>query len=202
MIDLDCVEALESLDGTDIDLTQNPWQFAAVLRDSTPVEPGARLYDLFVDWFTLMAACFSRLKGDVKIEVCLGSITTVLEQMRCDVIGRREWSSAHCDPNIAQGNDAMISEGEEYPRFYDRNHPSNIPDYIGGTLTSFIYALPLTHPGDSSYVTSTCLRNPPRWKSEAHFHNEYVGLGAPSDLTKVLRVRGSGSHDPEHDNSE
>lgn len=102
MIDLDWVEALRSLDGTDIDLAQNPWQFAAALRDSTPAEPGARLYDLFVDWFTLMAACFGQLKGDMKIEVCLGSITTVLEQIRCGVIGRRQRSSAHCDPDIAQ----------------------------------------------------------------------------------------------------
>jgi hypothetical protein len=201
MIDLDWVEALRSLDGTEIDLAQDPWQFAAALRDLTPLESGGRLYDLFADWFTLVASCFGQLKGDMKIEMCLGGITTVLEQIRCGVIGRRQRSSAHCDPSIAQGNDATINEGEEYPRVYDRIHLSNIPDYIGGTLTSFIYALPLTHPGDSSYITSTCLRNPPRWKSEAHFHNEYVGLSAPSDLTKVFRVRSSGSHDPEHDNS-
>jgi hypothetical protein len=199
MIDLDWVEAFRSIDDTDIDLAQNPWQFAAALRDIVPLGSGARLYDLAAAWFGQVAYCFGQIKADIKVEFCLGSITTVLEQIRCGVIGRRQRSSAHCDPYTAQGNDAMINEGEEYSRVYDRIHLSNIPDYIGGTLTSFIYALPLTHPGDSSYITSTCLRNPPRWKSEAHFHNEYVGLSAPSDLAKVFQVRSSGSHEPECD---
>jgi hypothetical protein len=203
MIDLDWVEALKSLDGSEIDVAYDPWQLGAALHDLNfaPPESGVRLYNLVVEWITLVAACFGQLKRDMKIEVCLGSITTVLEQIRCGVIGRRQRSSAHCDPDVAQRNDARTSEGEEYPRVYDRIHLSNIPDYIGGTLSSFLYALPLTHQGDSSYITSTCLRNPPRWKSEAHFHNEYVGLSVPSDLTKVFRVRSSGSHDPDHDNS-
>lgn len=163
------------------------------------MKPGARLYDLVTMWFEILAASFGQLKGTMKIEMCLGDVTTVLEQIRCGVIGRRKRSYAHCDSDVAQKNDTMISGGEEYPRVYDRIHLSNIPDYIGGTLASFIYALPLTQPGDSSYITSTCLRNPPRWKSEAHFHNEYVGLSTPSDLAKVFRVHSSGSRDPEHD---
>ena len=202
MIDIDWADALRSLDGTDIDLAQDPWQFAAALRDTILPKPGARLYELVAEWFTLVAACFGQLKGDMTIEVCLGGITTVLEQIRCGFIGHRQRSHAHCDPDKAQGNDAMTSGGKEYPRVYDRIHLSNIPDHIGGTLTSFVHALPLTYPGDSSYITSTCLRNPPRWKSEAHFHNEYIGLSVPSDLAKVFRVRSSGSQDPEHDNSE
>ena len=155
MIDLDWVEALRSLDGKDIDVAHNPWQFGDALRDLIPMEPGMRLFDLVTMWFAHVADCFNQLKGDMKLEVCLGNITTVLEQIRCGVIGRRQRSYAHCDP------DATISEGEEYPRVYDRIHLSNIPDYIGGTLASFLYALPLTHPGNSSYITSTCLRNPP-----------------------------------------
>jgi len=199
MIDLDWVEALGSIDGTEIDVAHNPWQFAAALRDLVPLQKGARLYDLAAAWFTHIAACFSRIKADVKIEMCLGNITTVLEQIRCGVIGRRQRSFAHCDPEMAQGDDARASEGDEYPRLYDRIHLSNIPDYIGGTLASFLYALPLTQPGNSSYITSTCLRNPPRWKSEAHFHNEYIGLSAPLDLAKVFRVRSSGSHESEEE---
>lgn len=201
MIDLDWAEALRGIDGTDIDVAHNPWQFGAALRGLVPMKPGARLFDVVSMWLTIVADCFSDLKGDVKLEVCLGNITTVLEQIRFGVIGRRQRSHADVDPNKAQGNDATISEGEGYPRVYDRIHLSNIPDYIGGTLTSFLYALPLTYPGDSSFITSTCLRNPPRWKSEAHFHNEYIGLSAPSDLAKVFRVHSSGSHDPEVDQS-
>jgi hypothetical protein len=199
MIDLDWVEVKRHLDCVDIDVAHDPWQLGAAVRDRMPLEPGARLYDFVTTWFAIVAECFNQLKGDMKIEVCLGNITTVLEQIRCGAIGRRQRSHAHCDPDMAQGNDVIISEGEEYPQIYDRMHLSNVPDYIGGSLSSFLYALPLTHPGDSSYITSTCLRNPPRWKSEAHFHNEYVGLSAPSELTKVFRVRTSGSHDSERD---
>jgi hypothetical protein len=199
MIDLDWVEAKRRLDGTDIDVAHDPWQLGAAVCDRMPMESGARLYDFVSTWFAIVAEFLNQLKGDMKIEVCLGNITTVLEQIRCGVIGRRQRSHAHCDPEVAQGNDAIISEGDEYPRVYDRIHLSNVPDYIGGTLASFLYVLPLTHSGDSSYITSTCLRNPPRWKSEAHFHNEYVGLSAPSDLAKVFRVHNSGSHDSERD---
>lgn len=199
MIDLDWVEALRRPDGFDIDVAHDPWQFGADLRYLKLTEPGARLYEVVATWFEFVAAGFGQLKDNMKIEVCLGNITTVLEQIRCGVIGRRQRIYADCDPDVAQGNDAIISEGEEYPRVYHRIHLSNIPDYIGGTLASFLYALPLTHPGDSSYITFTCLRNPPRWKSEAHFHNEYVGLSAPSDLAKVFRVHSTGSRDPEFD---
>lgn len=82
-----------------------------------------------------------------------------------------------------------FAELNYYPKMYDRVHLSNIPDYIGGTLTSFMYALPLTWPNKESYITSNCLRNPPRWQSIAHFNNEYIGLSAPSDLEKTFRAR-------------
>jgi hypothetical protein len=199
MIDLDWVEVKRHLDCVDIDVAHDPWQLGAAVRDRMPLEPGARLYDFVTTWFAIVAECFNQLKGDMKIEVCLGNITTVLEQIRCGVIGRRQRTHAHCDPDMAEGNDTILGEGEEYPRVYDRIHLSNIPDYVGGTLASFLYALPLTRPGDSSYITSACFCNPPRWKSEAHFHNEYVGLSAPSDLAKVFKVQSSGSHDHERD---
>ena len=78
---------------------------------------------------------------------------------------------------------------------YHRIHLSNIPDYIGGTLTSFKYALPLIWPCKESYITAVCLLNPPKWQSVAHFKNEYVGLSAPSDLEKTFHVRMSPMED-------
>jgi hypothetical protein len=87
MIDLDWFKALRSLDGTDIDVAHDPGQFGAALHDRIPMEPGARLYDLVALWFTLVAECLNQLKGDMRIEMCLGNITTVLEQIRCGAIG-------------------------------------------------------------------------------------------------------------------
>jgi hypothetical protein len=40
---------------------------------------------------------------------------------------------------MAQGNDAITSEGEEYPRIYDRMHLSNVPDYTSGSLLYHVY---------------------------------------------------------------
>jgi len=77
----------------------------------------------------------------------------------------------------------------DYPQAYDRIHLSNVPDYVGGTLSSSLYALPLTYPGKESYVTSSCLRNTPRFKKVVEFDNEYVTLSAPSDLVKTFQVR-------------
>ncbi|KAK4897959.1 hypothetical protein LTR27_004343 [Elasticomyces elasticus] len=77
---------------------------------------------------------------------------------------------------------------DTYPQVYDRIHLSNIPDYVGGTLSSFLYATPMTYPGDASYITSTCLRNPPRFPSAAVYNNEYTGLHTPGDLAKTFRV--------------
>lgn len=121
MIDLNWVEAQRRLDGIDIDVAHDPWHLGAELRHFIPMYPGARLYDLVAIWFEFLADCFGQLKDDMKIEVCLGNISTVLEQIRCGVIGRRQRSYAHCDPDIAQGNDAIISGGDEYPRVHDRS---------------------------------------------------------------------------------
>ncbi|KAI5369832.1 hypothetical protein Slin15195_G007100 [Septoria linicola] len=85
----------------------------------------------------------------------------------------------------------------EYPTAYDRIHLSNVPDYIGGTFATFLYAIPLVHPGPLSYVTSNCLRNPPRFKSHNHFNHEYIGLWEPQDLQQLFHVRMDAIEDPE-----
>jgi hypothetical protein len=52
-----------------------------------------------------------------------------------------------------------------------------------------MYALPVVQPRPACYATSNCLRNWPRFKTHSHYHNEYVGLSAPSDLKKTFQVR-------------
>lgn len=47
----------------------------------------------------------------------------------------------------------------------------------------------MVQPGPACYATSNCLRNPPRFKTHSHYHNEYIGLSAPSDLKKTFQVR-------------
>lgn len=99
-------------------------------------------------------------------------------------------------PTREIGREDARPELKDYSRMYDRIHLSNIPDYVGGTLTSFMYSLPLTWPGDSSYITANCLRNPPRWQSVAYLNNEYIELSSPSDLEKTFHVRMEPMLDP------
>jgi len=79
-----------------------------------------------------------------------------------------------------------------YPNAYDKIHPSNIPDYTGGTLATFLYALPVLKPGSESSATACCLRNPPRFRNMADFNNEYVGLNDLEDIKKLFPLGKSG----------
>jgi hypothetical protein len=93
--------------------------------------------------------------------------------------------------------DTQVPQPEDaYPQVYDRIHLSNVPDYTGGTLTSYLYALQMTHPGPTSYTTSTCLRNPPRFNSTAEFDAEYVALYRESDLETIFGVKMKPNYDP------
>jgi hypothetical protein len=148
-------------------------------------------------WFSIGAACLDSLRDRLRIEACVGDITTVLEEIRHGVVGhRRPVNNDEASQTAAQvhTSDPKVSASslqdiDDYPKAYDRIHLSNIPDYIGGTLSSYLYALPLTYPGKSSYITSTCLRNPPRFRTIASFDNEYTALHDPSDLAKVFQVK-------------
>jgi hypothetical protein len=82
---------------------------------------------------------------------------------------------------------ALQTEGT-YPQIYDRIHLSNVPDYIGGTFTSHLYALQITHPGPTSYTTSTCLRTPPRFNSPAEFDAEYIALHKQSEVERLFHA--------------
>ena len=183
----------------DLDVTTNPYLFGSKLCDIgfDHIKNVNGMFDYVLPFFDGLAVCLNKLKSRIKIEACIGDVLCVLEQIRFDV-GHRQFGSEEVtsmlgeDPAAASGPmtaSSAYSELEEYPKMFDRTHLSNIPDYIGGTLTSFLYALPLTWPDKSSYITATCLRNPPRFHSVAHFNNEYIGLSAPSKLEKVFHVR-------------
>ncbi len=206
---------ISPMNGADIevDFPSDPWRFATSLMESgTSETPGRRLMEHVNQWFTDVAAAIAQLERCVKIEFCVGDITSVLEQVRYGIVGYRHQENAAIARPVQSYNTrtdmTVNSEGaldrelpssnerdNEAPRVYDRIHLSNIPDYIGGSLTSFLYAIPVTQLGDSSYITSTCLRNPPRFKSPAHYHSEYIGLTDPSDLATTFRVSTSGARE-------
>lgn len=123
-----------------------------------------------------------QMRDRIKIEACVGDVTAVLEQIKYGAVGHRK-------QNFMSETNTEASQPEgAYPKVYDRIHLSNIPDYIGGTLTSYMYALQMTYPDSISFVTSSCLRNPPRFNNRADFDAEYVTLHAEKDLAKEFLV--------------
>ena len=219
MIDLEWLKN-QPKSAVDIDVGHNPFELGLLLQRTGQAGSGdvSGLIEIVGFWFAAVGEALRNLKPRIKIELCAGDATQVLEQIRHGAVGHRQQSkpspvtdlaadihvttiseqdetdqtSSHAAGNPEQLPKSSVGrpiQPEEYPKLYDRIHLSNIPDYIGGTLTTFIYALPLTHPGKMSYITSNCLRNPLHWISAAHFNNEYIALSSPVDLEKVFHVR-------------
>jgi hypothetical protein len=65
-------------------------------------------------------------------------------------------------------------EPSEFPVRYDRIHMSNIPDYVGGPLTTFIHGLPILRNDKTSAMSSNVLRNPRNWVTHQQFLAEYA----------------------------
>ena len=140
----------------------------------------------------------------VKIEACIGDVTCVLEQLRSDSIDQFKPTLSGVESFDLTGESVTTEtlggrgeslgrpnypELEEYPKMFDRTRLSNVLGYVGATLSTFMYALPLTWPEKSLYVLANCPRNPNRWQSMAHFNNEYIALSAPLDLEKIFHIR-------------
>ena len=62
-------------------------------------------------------------------------------------------------------------------------------DYVGGPLTSFLYAIPLIKDTRSSWITSNCLRNSGIWPNQRDFLNEYLAIHVPNDCSRLLQVK-------------
>lgn len=136
-----------------------------------------------MEWLMYVAQALKQMRDRIKIEACVGDVTAVLEQIKYGAVGHRQQHA------MSETHAQTVQPKGAYPQVYDRIHLSNVPDYVGGTLTSHMYALQMTHPDPSSFVTFTCLRNPPRFNTVAAFDAEYVALHTEKDLESVFHVR-------------
>lgn len=95
-------------------------------------------------WLMGVAQALKQMRNRIKIEACVGDVTAVLEQIKYGAVGHRK-------QNFMSETNTEASQPEgAYPKVYDRIHLSNVPDYIGGTLTSYMYALQMTYPDSTS----------------------------------------------------
>ncbi|KAK5939947.1 hypothetical protein PMZ80_007365 [Knufia obscura] len=128
-------------------------------------------------FFRQVAQALRGIKGHMQVTVSVGSIIDVLEHIRYVAVdGQKQGEPRSLQPR--QG--------------FDRIHLSNVPDYIGTSLFSYVFAIPLTKSHDASFVTYDCLRNPPQWSSISEFDCEALTLHEPTKIAQALNVEHTG----------
>ncbi|TKA65538.1 hypothetical protein B0A55_09868 [Friedmanniomyces simplex] len=180
MVDLEWLRDRPRGDGIDIDPGEDPYNFGeALFALGVPLEPGA----------SLMANTDEKASEALSMQDDPTNLTGMSitgpdhdPPISIPAVQTIESPATHPTTTTATDDDA-------YPQIYDCIHLSNIPDYTGGVLSTFLYATPMIYPGHAHYVTSTCLRNPPRFPSFASYNNDYLGMNTQSDVAKTLKVR-------------
>ncbi|KAI0904140.1 hypothetical protein F4823DRAFT_628872 [Ustulina deusta] len=139
------------------DLSFDPFSIIEALSKARNMQEmkakGPDAISFVTSFFSPVLQVLDRFQDEVIIEVVVGDMMDVLERIRYDRFQR---------------------PGPKSPKEYHVIHMSNIPDYVGGTLTSFMYAVPLLKQGKGTGLTSNVLRNPPRWRSIEHFNAEHL----------------------------
>ncbi|KAI0181821.1 hypothetical protein GGR52DRAFT_584258 [Hypoxylon sp. FL1284] len=125
------------------------------------------IMSLAVEFFEKVSLSILKLKGRLMIGIYAGDMMDMLERLR--------YGHAALDPQdaVAEARESS-SATVGWPQKYHVIHTSNIPDYIGGSLTSFLYAGPVLMEGSGTGVTSCVLRNPLQWRTVDHFNAEYL----------------------------
>ncbi|KAF7879570.1 hypothetical protein EAF04_000765 [Stromatinia cepivora] len=169
-MDLDWYDFLE--DKHDLDLANDPFleldHFAPVSKTlPTKVKNPTSLYDYIAPFFLDAANSIKYLRGRLQVEAVCEDYVDVAEKLRFGL---------YRDKNSSQSSEAAASDAircKSFPVLYDRIHLSNVPDYIGGHLSTFLHASPLLKPLPSSFVQSNCLRNAPAFDDVESFLAEY-----------------------------
>ena len=135
------------------------------------------LYDYITPFFVNVAEAFTKLEGRISLEFILGEYTDVLERLRLGLLDQR--------------NRAPVPDQKErgvLPTTFDRIHLSNIPDYLGGHLSSFLHALPATKDTGLSYMRANCLLNPCLWPKLEDYLADYLLITDSSMLNKLMQA--------------
>ncbi|TIA18147.1 hypothetical protein D6C80_03603 [Aureobasidium pullulans] len=134
----------------------------------------------FWGWFTMFFSHVSKSIKDIRSRICVelvvGEMNECLERLRYDAWSTRGEKQGKLDPAL-------------FPRTYNRVQMSNIPDYVGDALSTFLYGVPLLHPDDSSAVISRILLNWPAFKTHERFLTEYTLLTDVTSVEKHFSVK-------------
>ncbi|VUC28940.1 unnamed protein product [Clonostachys rosea] len=136
--------------------------FAALPPHMFLSEPG--LFEHISAFFRGVSGSLSRLGDRVVIEVIAGEMHDALERLRYGLLRYGQKTIGNLDPS-------------KFPNRFDKIDMSNIPDYVGGSLTSFLHGIPLLREERRSCLRSYVLLNLYTWDSHDEFLAEFLILG-------------------------
>ncbi|TGO50050.1 hypothetical protein BCON_0193g00110 [Botryotinia convoluta] len=148
-----------------------------------PKEKYAHLFEHVGPFFAKAASAIKSLGNRLKVEIVKGDYIDVAERIHFGL---------HYDPTQSQvldTGDIGYPRPKDFPSLYYRIVLSNIPDYVGGHLTTFLHAMPLLARHSTSLVGSVCLRNPPFFRNMGDFLSEYQLISSEKMLEQLTGVR-------------
>ncbi|KUJ24365.1 uncharacterized protein LY89DRAFT_19491 [Mollisia scopiformis] len=181
------------VDKNEYDIGHDPFQARESFEDKTlpsqPLKP-SRLYDYLSPFFQDVANAIKHLRGRIQVEAMLGDFVDTAESIRFGLYHDKDDTSP--SSSIITTN----SRPRDFPILYDRIHLSNVPDYMGGHLSTFLYAAPLLKPFESSTVESNCLRNTGAWDSVESFLAHYQLIADQTMLRQLTQIKVIFAGDP------
>ncbi|KAI1820128.1 hypothetical protein F4861DRAFT_88847 [Xylaria intraflava] len=151
--------------GIALDLFANiPWEVAG---------RGARgIFSLLIGFFNFVLDQFQKIRHQTTFDVMIDEMVSFFERAEQGCLKTRERLGS--------------LQPSKFPDRFDHIHMSNIPDYVGGPLTTFIHGLAILRDDKQSTMTSNVLRNTPQWVVHKDFLCEYLLMADRAEITSTF----------------
>ncbi|KAI1803815.1 hypothetical protein F4811DRAFT_553468 [Daldinia bambusicola] len=153
----------------------------SALKDLYGVRPrggAAHCLKHLKDFFEKVSLHLVQLRGRLILEMNVGDMAEVLERMRYGILDRPNQKGETGDPSSTTTID--------WPLRYHQIHLNNIPDYTGGSLTSFLYGPPVLKKGAGTGLSSCSLTT---WDGINHFNAETLLMYDRKMIEKHFQVK-------------
>ncbi|KAM3459848.1 hypothetical protein NHJ6243_006480 [Beauveria neobassiana] len=140
--------------------------------------------DRLADVFRVITISTMKLHSQKRltVEMIVGEMTDIMERIRYNALEHRR-----PDPKNSKTDEPL--DPTKFPQTYDYIHMSNIPDYIGGHLTTFLVARPLLNDKSLSSLRFNNLLNPPEFENHEAFQSEYLLMHDKEHIKSHFSVR-------------
>ena len=152
----------------DVFAVHNPFRLASMPYACTKIgkdpETPQNLYDYLAPFFIHTAQALRGLAGRLHVEMMTGDVTVALGRITKQDVKDRP---------------------KHFPQRYGRIHLSNIPDYVGGSLFTYIHVLPLLKDKPSAFALANNCRNEAAFPSVEVFNSKYTTVHAGTGTSDI-----------------